>query len=287
MGRSRQVIWGVGLTGVLLILGSGPLGSQRGGNQGEIVPSWLGKPTPVAPNPAAGEGGGRPAAPATVAHLEVERENPGEDEAVGVRQKTGQQSRLQAEIVRLITRQNLARLIQKYARQNGVDQDLVWAVIRQESGFNPQAVSPKGAMGLMQLMPGTAASLGVADAFDVEQNLAGGVKYFKRCLNQFNQDVPLALAAYNAGPDNVVKYQGCPPFPETRQYVARVLKACAGEPIQGDLQPSGASPVIDQASPNPVGPRESAWQVPRPQWKIAAPQVKLGSPHWKATLRPF
>ena len=136
------------------------------------------------------------------------------------------------QIANLVKRQNLEIVIEKYARQYGVDQDLVWAVIRQESGFNPRAVSPKGAMGLMQLMPGTAAMLGVSDAFDVEQNIAGGVKYLERCLNQFNQDVSLALAAYNAGPDNVVKYQGCPPFAETRQYVASVLKAYAGEPIR-------------------------------------------------------
>jgi hypothetical protein len=178
-------------------------------------------------------------------------------------------------------------VVEKYARQYGVDQDLVWAVIRQESGFNPRAVSPKGAMGLMQLMPGTAAMLGVADAFDVEQNIAGGIQYLERCLNQFNQDVPLALAAYNAGPNNVVKYQGCPPFPETRQYVASVLKAYAGEPIPGDLKLIGFSPVMDQDVPDPVSPRGLAWRVPGPQWRIATPQCKLGSPRWKVTLLPF
>ena len=143
-------------------------------------------------------------------------------------------------------------VIEKYAQQYGVDQDLVWAVIRQESGFNAHAVSPKGAMGLMQLMPGTAAMLGVADAFDVEQNIAGGIKYLERCLSQFNQDVGLALAAYNAGPDNVVKYQGCPPFAETRHYVASVLSAYAGEPIREDLQRLGLSPVMDADVPDPV-----------------------------------
>ena len=101
-------------------------------------------------------------------------------------------------------------MIEKYAEQYGVDQDLVWAVIRQESGFNAQAVSPRGAMGLMQLMPGIAAMQGVADTFAVEQNIAGGIKYLERCLSQFNQDVSLALAAYNAGPDNVVKYLRLP-----------------------------------------------------------------------------
>jgi hypothetical protein len=99
-------------------------------------------------------------------------------------------------------------------------------------------------MGLMQLMPGTAALMGVTDAFDVEQNIAGGIKYLERCLSRFNQDVSLALAAYNAGPDNVVKYQGCPPFPETRHYVASVLKAYAGETIREDLKLIRGSEVI-------------------------------------------
>ncbi|OHE23684.1 MAG: hypothetical protein A3K40_00250 [Syntrophobacterales bacterium RIFOXYC2_FULL_60_23] len=168
-----------------------------------------------------------------------------------------------------------------------MDQDLVWAVIRQESGFNAQALSPKGAMGLMQLMPGTAAMLGVADAFDVEQNIAGGIKYLERCLSQFNQDVSLALAAYNAGPDNVVKYQGCPPFAETRHYVASVLSAYAGEPIREDLQPRNLSPVMDPDIPAAEGPRGLAWRVPGPRWRIAAPRCKLSSPRWKVALLPF
>ena len=90
--------------------------------------------------------------------------------------------------------------IQKNARAYGVDESLVWAVVRRESGFNPAAVSPKGAMGLMQLMPGTAAAVGVTDPFDVDQNIAGGIKYLVSCLKQFNGDIGLALAAYNAGP---------------------------------------------------------------------------------------
>ncbi len=186
----------------------------------------------------------------------VEPQNPGEDLAVPVRQESGQSPRLTAQIANLAKRQDLEKLIEKYARRYGVDQDLVWAVVRQESGCNPRAVSPKGAMGLMQLMPGTAAMLGVSDAFDVEQNLAGGIKYLERCLNQFDQDVPLALAAYNAGPNNVVKYQGCPPFAETRQYVASVLKAYAGEPVREELKLIGAGPVLDEACPDPVRPRD-------------------------------
>ncbi|MDD3582107.1 MAG: lytic transglycosylase domain-containing protein [Desulfobacca sp.] len=122
---------------------------------------------------------------------------------------------------------HLEPLIEKYARCYGVDKKLIRAVMRQESGFNPQAVSPKGAMGLMQLMPGTAALMGVTDPWDPEQNIAGGVKYLRRCLSQF-QDLRHALAAYNAGPENVVKYNGCPPFAETRNYVASVMRTYSG-----------------------------------------------------------
>ena len=141
-------------------------------------------------------------------------------------------------------------------------------------------------MGLMQLCRELAHAGGI-DSFDVEQNVAGGVKYLEQCLNQFNQDVPLALAAYNAGPDNVVNAKARPPFPETRQYVASVLKAYGGEPIRGDLQLIGSIPVMDQEGPAPVRPRGLAWRVPGPQWRIATPQCKLGSPRWKVTLLPF
>ena len=125
----------------------------------------------------------------------------------------------------------LGALIKKHARLHGVDARLVWAVIRHESGFNPQAVSPKGAMGLMQLIPGTAALMGVSDPFDVEQNISGGVRFLKLCLPKFNNNVVLALAAYNAGPENVTKYQGCPPFAETRNYVLKVMRDYTGKDI--------------------------------------------------------
>ena len=287
MGRGIQVFLGLGLIGLWLFLGPGPLGEPRPGVVGDRAFSRLANPTPVAPNPVAVDEVGRQAPPAIVSQPGVERKNPGETLSVTVRERTGQSPRLPAQIANLVKRQNLERVIEKYAQQYGVDQDLVWAVIRQESGFNPQAVSPKGAMGLMQLMPGTAAMLGVSDAFDVEQNIAGGIKYLERCLSQFNQDVCLALAAYNAGPNNVVKYQGCPPFPETRHYVASVLKAYAGEPIREDLKLIGLSPVMDEEMPDPESPRGLAWRVPRPQWRIATPQCKLGSPRWKVTVLPF
>ena len=113
-------------------------------------------------------------------------------------------------------------MVERYCAQYGLDESLVLAVIRAESAFNPSAVSPAGACGLMQLMPGTAADMGVDDVFDTAQNVAGGTQYLALMLSMFDGDVDMALAGYNAGPQNVKKYGGVPPFNETRQYVKRV-----------------------------------------------------------------
>ena len=104
-----------------------------------------------------------------------------------------------------------------------LDPDLVNSVIHAESGFNSHAVSPKGARGLMQLMPGTANQLGVNDAFDPQSNVTGGSRYLRELLERYNFDLVKALAAYNAGPERVEQYQGVPPFRETRAYVARIV----------------------------------------------------------------
>ena len=122
-----------------------------------------------------------------------------------------------------VSRSEIDNLISKYADKNGLDEDFVKAVINQESGFNPNATSHCGAMGLMQLMPSTAQGLGVKDAYNPEQNIEGGTKYLKGLMDRFDNDKSLALAAYNAGPNAVKKYGGIPPYAETQNYVKKVL----------------------------------------------------------------
>jgi soluble lytic murein transglycosylase-like protein len=115
-------------------------------------------------------------------------------------------------------------IIKEAADRYGVAEDLIAAVIEAESQFNPRAVSRRGAQGLMQLMPDTAASLGVEDPFSPRENIHGGVRHLRSLLDRFDNNVPLALAAYNAGHVAVINHGGIPPYPQTRAYVSRILR---------------------------------------------------------------
>ena len=128
----------------------------------------------------------------------------------------------QAEITDLMPRIDAA--IDTYSKQFNVDPKLVRAVMKQESSFQPFALSTSGAMGLMQLMPGTAEGLGVSDPYNIEENIRGGTQYICQQLVTFNNDLELALAAYNAGPNAVTKYGGIPPYEQTQNYVKMVLQ---------------------------------------------------------------
>jgi hypothetical protein len=125
----------------------------------------------------------------------------------------------------------IRQLVTRVSLEHGLDPQLVHSVVTVESGYNVRAVSPKGALGLMQLMPATARQLRVRNAFDPEQNVRGGVRWLGRLLERFNGDVVLALAAYNAGEGAVLRYGGVPPYRETRQYVARIMQLYTGEPF--------------------------------------------------------
>ncbi len=119
--------------------------------------------------------------------------------------------------------EKLQDLINLVATEEGLDPGLLRAVVATESRFNSRSVSKKGAVGLMQLMPATAREVGVNNRFNPEENLRGGARYLRRMMDRFPSNLNLALAAYNAGPGNVIRFRGIPPFPETRRYIAKVM----------------------------------------------------------------
>jgi len=121
---------------------------------------------------------------------------------------------------------SLDEIFQRAGEMYNVPVNLLKSVAKAESSFNPTVVSSAGAQGIMQLMPATAKGLGVTNSFDPEQNIMGGAKYLSQMLDKFSGNVELSLAAYNAGPGNVIKYEGIPPFKETQNYVSKVMGYC-------------------------------------------------------------
>lgn len=126
-----------------------------------------------------------------------------------------------------LSKKQFGKIIDTVAKEHNVNPKLINAVIEQESQFNPNAVSKSGAMGLMQLMPGTAREVGVKKPFDPVDNIRGGTKYLSSLLSRYHGNVTLALSAYNAGPNNVDRYKGVPPFQETKNYVEAIIRKLA------------------------------------------------------------
>jgi soluble lytic murein transglycosylase-like protein len=160
---------------------------------------------------------------------------------------------------------NVADAVSAASDRYRLDPDLVNSVIRAESGFNPRAVSRKGAQGLMQLMPDTASKLGVPNAFDPEANVDGGTRYLRELLERYNFDIIKALAAYNAGTKRVEQYHGVPPYHETRAYVASIVRDFNRKKIAQQkaakvvAQPKvPAQPAKAQAQSKPLVPTKSA-----------------------------
>lgn len=149
----------------------------------------------------------------------------------------GQRQRRLAHALLPLPESGLGDLIDRHASDAGLDSRLVRAVVQAESGYNARALSNKGAMGLMQLMPETARRVGVANPYDVDENLHGGTTYLRQLLDRFEGRLELALAGYNAGPEAVERHGGVPPYRETRDYVARILRM-----VDGDAAGLGAPP---------------------------------------------
>jgi len=162
---------------------------------------------------------------------------------------------------------DLNDVVQSASGRYRLDPDLVNSVIKAESNFNARAVSPKGAQGLMQLMPGTASQLGVPNAFDPQANVEGGAKYLRELLERYNFDLVKALAAYNAGPQRVEQFGGVPPYYETRAYVARVVrdfnkkKAAQGKAASSSAPKTAASKHTSAKTQGAAGKAQSSGVV--------------------------
>jgi hypothetical protein len=164
----------------------------------------------------------------------------------------------------------IARHVREAAARHGLPESLVAAVISVESDSNPRAVSRRGALGLMQLMPSTAASLGVRDAFNPAQNVDGGARHLRDLIDRFAGDLPRALAAYNAGAQAVLRHKGVPPYPETRAFVARVLSRAGAMTLPAAaVAHAGPSASLGAGHASAAGPSS-----PPPRVQLARPTVE-------------
>jgi soluble lytic murein transglycosylase-like protein len=150
-------------------------------------------------------------------------------------------------------RPSFSAAVERIAAEHSLPPELLHSVIRVESDYNPRAISPKGALGLMQLIPATARRFGVADAFNPEENIRGGAAYLRYLLDLYGGNYTLALAAYNAGEAAVARYGDVPPFPETRNYVNSVGKRLAAQAPR-PVSPPVSAPEAKPADPAPAGP---------------------------------
>jgi hypothetical protein len=186
---------------------------------------------------------------ADIEHFEAAPEEPVEEPpsaGKGVGAKPVSSGRPAAFSARPVT--DLSQVVNEASGRYRLDPDLVNSVIKAESGFNVRAVSPKGAQGLMQLMPGTASQLGVPNAFDPQANVDGGTRYLRELLERYNFDLVKALAAYNAGPQRVEQFGGVPPYYETRAYVARIVKDFNKKKIAQGKSPAQRNNVAQKKS---------------------------------------
>ncbi|MDE3148749.1 MAG: lytic transglycosylase domain-containing protein [Acidobacteriota bacterium] len=147
---------------------------------------------------------------------------------------------------------DLGEILARAGREHNLDVDLLASVVKAESGGNAHAVSPAGARGLMQLMPGTAAELGVRDSFQPDQNVRGGSAYLDELLTRYHDKLALALAAYNAGPEAVDRYRGIPPYDETRTYVARVIHEFNRRVLAREAEARGTTASAAKQRKNPA-----------------------------------
>jgi len=201
---------------------------------------------------------------ADIDHYEEAPDPPADPARVAARQPAGFPGR---------PKTDLNEVVDQASGRYRLDPDLVNSVIKAESGFNVRAVSPKGAQGLMQLMPGTASQLGVPNAFDPEANVDGGTRYLRELLERYNFDMVKALAAYNAGPQRVEQFGGVPPYRETRAYVARIVKDFNRKKDAQQKAAGQNTSVAKGARPTPAAAAKNRNSKPVTQAKATQPQA--------------